>query len=162
MTDVLKQRWESRQPIARMGFFGARGYEECGVYAVQATGQNLLAVNVDRHNGYLTQVVVHASHLVFFVDRNPRQASGQPPNARVFFDGGQVLDLAMDTVSGVTFLRDVVSCFVYERGQRMRALVGLNSVSEIHSLVPGDDELLLLTCSNFVDDELWPDIGHKR
>lgn len=161
--DDVRRRWDQNNPLARVAFFGTRGAEEVAAYGLTGTGHGFLSMAVDRHNGYLTTVAVHVSHLVYVVDRAVRQVRGKPASARVFFDNGQTLDAVIEDARLHPALgREALSCFVYEAAGRVRAILGAGSISEIVPLHDDGQDLKLLTLSDDFSDELWPELGHKR
>lgn len=153
------ERWEAREPLARVAFFGSRGPEEVPVYEFTWTG-GCLSLAVDRHNGVLTRVLVPSSHLIYLIDRTPRTARGMPPTVRAFFDNGQALDLSLGLVEKVPSINNAIACFAYETAGRVRVLISLDGVQEMVPLNQEQDDLI--TMSMHDSCEIWPEFGHKR
>ena len=160
---TLRKRWEEKSPVARVGFFGATGPEEDAVYAFQATGNDMLAMAVDRR-GHLASVVVTVPHLIYLVDMNPRVARGAPADARVFLDGGPALDIVTSTISNLPdfVLRGAMQCMADSAGARVRALISHTAIREIVPLNDPADDFAFISVSPECSSELWPELGHKR
>lgn len=157
----LRERWESRQPLARVAFFGALGPEEDALYDMAPTGDCLLSLAVDRR-GHLARVLVPSSHLIYIVDKTPRQASGAPADCRIVFANDRSLDVVLSTIRMSSAVRGMWSCMVYYLDSRVRALVSEHAIREIVPLRDDDEDVVLLTVSDVFDDELWPELRHKR
>jgi hypothetical protein len=160
---TLRERWEAREPIARVAFFGNSGVEEDAVYAFQSTGMDMLSMAIDRR-GHLASVVITVPHLIYLVDKNPRVAGGAPADARVFLDGDAVLNIVTSTMAALpdTALAGCWQAMVYEGASRVRALVSQTSIREIVPLKELEDDFVFISIPAERSCELWPELGHKR
>ncbi len=159
----VRERWEQRKPLARVAFFGNQGPEDDAVYEVRATGNDMLALAIDRR-GYLASIVITMPHLIYLVDMTPRQAGGDPADARVFLDGGTSLDIVTSTIRNLPdfVLRGAMQGMVDTGGQRVRALISHTAIREIVPLNEPSDDIAFLSVSSECSTELWPELGHKR
>ena len=156
----VRERWESKNPLADVVYFGHGGVCSDMVFAMFATGQNMLSLAVGR--SYLCAKAISTAHLICLVDRTPRVANGSDPDMRVFLDGGQALDIESGTVRR-SHLPGAWSSIVRIGDQRRRCLVSSTSVQEILWLREDGEDFRMISLPN--DDrecEVWPEFRHNR
>ena len=154
-----EERWEKREPVARVVYFGEPKIQEVAVYSISALGPGLLSLIIDRYKKP-APVVIHDSHLVALIDKTPRNSRPAACDLKVYMDGASttIVSSTMRKQSGY----NAVAAIMAEGDSRVRCLLGMSSIREIvHAREPeevsGPIELPFAE-----DDELWPELRHNR
>jgi hypothetical protein len=155
----IRELFESSSPIARVGFFGAKGPEEDAVYDFMVTGGGgMLSMTVDR-GGHLARVLTASERLIYLFDLTPRQMPARA-DVRVYLDGNMSFDAILKTVCRMS--GELWGSVFSHRGQAVRGLFSQHALQEIVPLHDTGDDISLLTLHDEYTCELWPEMGHKR